>query len=166
MGTKSTYDMDNFLWKMENYFRTKGIVDDTVKEEARAKVARDNATGQSGGYVREFKELMLQVSEVAKKEVLLTFRNGLKSWVKQEVEQRGVQKLLEAMTDHKEDIDGNSNSDNSSNGKPQVGKKKPNRKIDNLKYFFWDGLHILKKCLKKFALSKKEKTVGKALGLG
>ncbi|MBA0669964.1 hypothetical protein Goklo_024190 [Gossypium klotzschianum] len=21
MGTKSTYDMDNFLWKMENYFR-------------------------------------------------------------------------------------------------------------------------------------------------
>ncbi|MBA0669966.1 hypothetical protein Goklo_024190 [Gossypium klotzschianum] len=87
---------------------------------------------------------MLQVSEVAKKEVLLTFRNGLKSWVKQEVEQRGVQKLLEAMTvvesmvklglgkdklgsfksekrgvckkDHKEDIDGNSNSDNSSLG--------------------------------------------------
>ncbi|KAH1082721.1 hypothetical protein J1N35_022482 [Gossypium stocksii] len=39
--------------------------------------------GTVGEYVREFKKLMLQ--------------NGLKSWVKQEVEQRDVQKLLEAM---------------------------------------------------------------------
>ncbi|MBA0817533.1 hypothetical protein Gohar_021280, partial [Gossypium harknessii] len=164
------------------------------EEEARAKVARDNTTGHSGGYIREFKELMLQVLEVTKKEVLLAFQNGLKPWGKQEVEQRGIQKLSEAMTvvesmvklglgknklgssksekrgvckkNHNEDVDGNSNGDNSSNGKPQVGKKKPNRKMDKLKCFFCDGPHILKKCLKKFALSKKEKPVDKALGLG
>ncbi|MBA0817532.1 hypothetical protein Gohar_021280 [Gossypium harknessii] len=134
---------------------------------------------------------MLQVLEVTKKEVLLAFQNGLKPWGKQEVEQRGIQKLSEAMTvvesmvklglgknklgssksekrgvckkNHNEDVDGNSNGDNSSNGKPQVGKKKPNRKMDKLKCFFCDGPHILKKCLKKFALSKKEKPVDKAL---
>ncbi|MFQ6653668.1 hypothetical protein Gotur_024943, partial [Gossypium turneri] len=117
------------------------------------KVARDNATGHSGEYVREFKELMLQVSEVTEREALLAFQNGLRRWVRQEVEQRGVQKLSEAMTvvesvvklglgkdklrsskseergvcerDHKEDIvDGNGNGDNGGNGKPRVGKKK------------------------------------------
>ncbi|MBA0880881.1 hypothetical protein Goshw_011461 [Gossypium schwendimanii] len=64
--------------------------------------------------------------------------------------------------DHKEDIvDGNGNDDNGGNGKPQVGKKKPKRKRDKLKCFLCNGLHMLKKCLKKSAL--KEKPVGKAL---
>ncbi|MFQ6660736.1 hypothetical protein Gotur_029140 [Gossypium turneri] len=136
---------------------------------------------------------MLQVSEVTKREALLAFQNGLKPWVRQEVEQRGVQKLSEAMTvlesvvklglgknklgsskseergvcemDHKEDIvDGNGNGDNGGNGKPRVGKKKPKRKRDKLKCFLYDGLHMLKKCPKKSAL--KEKPVDKALVLG
>ncbi|KAK5825957.1 hypothetical protein PVK06_020848 [Gossypium arboreum] len=38
--------------------------------------------------------------------------------------------------------------------------------MDKLKCFLYDGLHILKKCLKKFTLFKKKKLVGKALGLG
>ncbi|MBA0826496.1 hypothetical protein Goarm_011341 [Gossypium armourianum] len=54
--------------------------------------------GTVGEYVREFKELMLHFSNGTKKEALLTFQNGLKLWVRQEVEQRGVQKLSEAMT--------------------------------------------------------------------
>ncbi|MFQ6653665.1 hypothetical protein Gotur_024943, partial [Gossypium turneri] len=136
---------------------------------------------------------MLQVSEVTEREALLAFQNGLRRWVRQEVEQRGVQKLSEAMTvvesvvklglgkdklrsskseergvcerDHKEDIvDGNGNGDNGGNGKPRVGKKKPKRKRDKLKCFLCDGPHMLKKCPKKSAL--KEKPVGKALVLG
>ncbi|KAK8276572.1 hypothetical protein V6Z12_D10G208100 [Gossypium hirsutum] len=136
---------------------------------------------------------MLQVSDVTKKEALLTFQNGLKPWVRQEVEQRGVQKLSEAMTivesvvklglgrdklgsskserngvcemDHKEYmVDDNDNGDSSGNGKPQVRKKKPKRKRDKLKCFLCDGPHMLKKCLKKSALKKK--SVGKALVLG
>ncbi|MFQ6636690.1 hypothetical protein Gotur_012793, partial [Gossypium turneri] len=31
VGTRSACDVDNFLWRMENYFRAKGIVDDAVK---------------------------------------------------------------------------------------------------------------------------------------
>ncbi|MBA0788602.1 hypothetical protein Gotri_027502 [Gossypium trilobum] len=66
---------------------------------------------------------------------------------------------------HKEDIvDGNGNDDNNGNGKPQVGKKKPNRKRDKLKCFLCDGPYMLKKCLKKSTL--KEKLVGKAMVLG
>ncbi|MBA0755940.1 hypothetical protein Gogos_019918 [Gossypium gossypioides] len=47
VGTRSACDVDNFLWRMENYFRAKGIMDDAVKgqfylkfseEEARAKL--------------------------------------------------------------------------------------------------------------------------------
>ncbi|MBA0708009.1 hypothetical protein Golax_020003 [Gossypium laxum] len=69
--------------------------------------------------------------------------------------------------DHKEDVvDGNGNGDNGGNGKPRVEKKKPNKKRGKLKCFLYDSPHILKKCSKKSVLSKKEKQVGKALGLG
>ncbi|MBA0754149.1 hypothetical protein Gogos_020990, partial [Gossypium gossypioides] len=164
-----------------------------TEEEARAELQWITQRGTVREYVREFKELMLQVSDVTEKETLLTFQNGLKPWVRQEVEQKGVLKLSEAITvvesvvklglgkdklessksvergvcemDHKEDIvDGNGNDNNSGNGKPRVGKKKPKRKMDKLKCFLRDSPHMLKKCLKKSAL--KEKPVGKALVLG
>ena len=241
VGTRSACDVDNFLWRMENYFRAKGIMEDAVKvntasmfltdiallwwrgrttdkrqgeigtwqefqcelkgqfypefaeEEARAKLQEIMQRGTVREYVQEFKELMLQISDVTDEEALLAFQKGLKPWVRQEVEQRGVQKLSEAMTvvesvvklglgkdklgssksdgrggcerDHKEDrVNGNDNGDNGGNGKPRVGKKKPKRKRDKLKCFLCDGPHMLKKCLKKSAL--KEKPVGKALVLG
>ncbi|MBA0818312.1 hypothetical protein Gohar_022015 [Gossypium harknessii] len=31
VGTRSACNVDNFLWRMENYFRAKGITDDAVK---------------------------------------------------------------------------------------------------------------------------------------
>ncbi|MBA0696000.1 hypothetical protein Goari_002590, partial [Gossypium aridum] len=31
VGTRSACDVDNFLWRMENYFCAKGIVDDAIK---------------------------------------------------------------------------------------------------------------------------------------
>ncbi|KAH1063820.1 hypothetical protein J1N35_028807 [Gossypium stocksii] len=69
-----------------------------IEEEAQAKLQGIKQCGTVGEYVREFKELMFQVSNVTEKEVMLAFQEGLKPWVRQEVEQRGVQKLLEAMT--------------------------------------------------------------------
>ncbi|MBA0848368.1 hypothetical protein Goshw_001204 [Gossypium schwendimanii] len=66
--------------------------------------------------------------------------------------------------DHKEDNDGNGIGDNGGNGKPRVGKKKPNRKRDKLKCFLCNGPHMLKKCPKKSAF--KEKPIGKPLVLG
>ncbi|KAK5839754.1 hypothetical protein PVK06_008591 [Gossypium arboreum] len=136
---------------------------------------------------------MLQVSDMTEKKTLFAFQEGLKPWVRQEVEQRGFQKLSEAMTvaefvvklglgkgklgssksnvrgvcegNHKEDKDdSNGNNDSGGNGKPRVGKKKPKKKRDKLKFFLYDGPHMLKKFLKKSTLKKK--SVDKALGLG
>ncbi|MFQ6631429.1 hypothetical protein Gotur_009423, partial [Gossypium turneri] len=123
-----------------------------TEKEARAKLQGIMQWCTVGKYAREFNELMVQVSDVTEKEALLAFQNGLKPWVRQKMEQRGVQKLLEAMTvvesvvklglrkdkfgsskleergvcekDYKEDVDGNGNDDNSGNGKSRVGKKK------------------------------------------
>ncbi|KAK5841938.1 hypothetical protein PVK06_004264 [Gossypium arboreum] len=224
VGTRSACDVENLLWRMENYFRAKGIMDDAGKVELQIKgnvrlehgkvptrVERTvlpgffeketweklqgiTQRGTVGECVREFKKLMLQVSDVTEREAMLAFQEGLKPWVRQEVEQRGVQKLSEAMTvavsvvklglgkdklgssksekkgvcegNHKEDTDeyGNGNGNNGGNGKPRVGKKKPKRKRDKLKCFLCDCPHILKKCPMKSALRKKP--VGKALGLG
>ncbi|KAH1031635.1 hypothetical protein J1N35_043809 [Gossypium stocksii] len=67
--------------------------------------------------------------------------------------------------DHKEDIvDGNGNEDNDGNGKPRVGKKKPNKKRDKLKSFLYNGPLMLKKYMKKSTLN--QNPVGKALVLG
>ncbi|KAG8477100.1 hypothetical protein CXB51_030729 [Gossypium anomalum] len=91
VGTRSAYDVDNFLWRMENYFRAKGIVDDAGKgqfypefaeEEALAKLQGITQRGTVGEYVREFKELMLQVSDVTEREAMLAFQEGLKPWVR------------------------------------------------------------------------------------
>ncbi|MBA0818496.1 hypothetical protein Gohar_021271, partial [Gossypium harknessii] len=191
VGTRSSFDVDNFLLRIENYFSAKGIVDDAVKicpnfteEEVQANLQGITQRETVGEYVREFKELMFQVSDVTEKEAFLAFQNGLKPWVRQEVEQRDVQKLSEAMTviesvvklglgkdklgsskskergvcekDHNEDIvDGNGNGDNSGNGKPRVRKKKPKRKRDKLKCFLYDCPHMLKKCLKKSTFKEK-----------
>ncbi|MBA0817531.1 hypothetical protein Gohar_021280 [Gossypium harknessii] len=156
MGTRSTYDVDNFLWRMENYFRTKGIVDDAVKVNIASMFLIDIVLLWWQGRTTDKRQKAMTVVESMVK--LGLGKNKLGS---SKSEKRGVCKK-----NHNEDVDGNSNGDNSSNGKPQVGKKKPNRKMDKLKCFFCDGPHILKKCLKKFALSKKEKPVDKALGLG
>ncbi|KAG8473198.1 hypothetical protein CXB51_035215 [Gossypium anomalum] len=106
VGIRSTCDVDNFLWRIENYFRTKGIVDDTVK-------------GIVGEYVRKLKEIMFQVSDVIKKEALLAFQNGLKQWSGKDKlgssksEERGV-----CEKDHKEDKYDNGIDNNNGNGKP------------------------------------------------
>ncbi|MBA0555716.1 hypothetical protein Golob_025876 [Gossypium lobatum] len=88
VGTRFTYDVDNFLWRMENYFYAKGITDYTVKvqdkrhseirtwqefqcklkgqlypeftkEVAQAKLRWLTQQDIVGEYVRKFKELML-----------------------------------------------------------------------------------------------------------
>ncbi|MBA0877232.1 hypothetical protein Goshw_016251 [Gossypium schwendimanii] len=56
-----------------------------TEEEARAKLQGITQRDTVGEYVREFKELMLQVLEVNEREALLTFQNGLMPWVRQEL---------------------------------------------------------------------------------
>ncbi|MBA0634179.1 hypothetical protein Godav_022289 [Gossypium davidsonii] len=93
VGTRSACDVDNFLWRMENYFcRTTNKRQDEIgrwqefqcelkgqfypefiEEEARAKLQRIKQWGTVGEYVREFKKPMLQVTDVIEEEALLAF---------------------------------------------------------------------------------------------
>ena len=133
--TRSTKDIDNFLWDMEQYFRVMGIVKDATKvstalmylvdiallwwqrrcnetrpegatittweefqwefrqqfypeyaeDEAQAKLHRLTQRGEVREYVREFSELMLQISNLGERETLFSFMDGLKPWAKQEL---------------------------------------------------------------------------------
>ncbi|KAK5824749.1 hypothetical protein PVK06_019533 [Gossypium arboreum] len=175
--------------RMENYFRAKGRITD--KRQGEIGTWEKFQCELKGQFYPEFaEEEAREISNVTEREAMLAFQEGLKPWVRQEVEQRGIQKLSEAMKvavsvvklglgkdklgsskpegkgicegNHKDYTDEYGN--NGGNGKPRVGKKKPKRKRDKLKCFLCDGPHILKKCPMKSALRKK--LVSKALGLG
>ncbi|MFQ6643683.1 hypothetical protein Gotur_017712 [Gossypium turneri] len=208
VGTRSACDVDNFLWRMEHYFRAKGIVDDVDKVNTASMFLIDIAllwwrgrtTDKRQSEIGTWQEFQCELKgqfylEFAEEKARAKLQ-GITQWGtvgEQEVEQRGVQKLSEAMTvvesvvklglgkvklgsskseergvceiDHKEDIvEGNGNGNNGGNEKPRVGKKKPKRKRDKLKCFLCDAPHMLKKCPRKSAL--KEKPVVKALVLG
>ncbi|KAK5839586.1 hypothetical protein PVK06_008391 [Gossypium arboreum] len=151
LGTRSACDVDNFLWRMENYFRAKGITNDAVKiylefaeEEAQVKLQEITQWGTMGES-HDGSEIHGQAW--SKKDKLGSSKS----------EERGLCKK-----DHKEYVfDGNGNGDNGSKGKPRVGKKKPNRKGDKLKCFLCNGPHMLKKCPKKSAFKEKMQVIVK-----
>ncbi|MFQ6637233.1 hypothetical protein Gotur_013189 [Gossypium turneri] len=68
-----------------------------AEDEARAKLRWLTQRGIVREYVREFSELMLQISDLSKKEAFFSFTDGLKLWAKQELQRRGVQELTNAM---------------------------------------------------------------------
>ncbi len=47
--------------------------------------------------MREFSELMLQISDLSENEVFFSFTDGLKPWTKQELQRQKVQELTNAM---------------------------------------------------------------------
>ncbi|KAK8307358.1 hypothetical protein V6Z12_D03G189900 [Gossypium hirsutum] len=68
-----------------------------AENEARTKLQRLTQKGIVREYVREFSELMLQMSDLSENEVFFSFTNGLKPWTKQELQRQKVQKLTNAM---------------------------------------------------------------------
>ncbi|KAH1130040.1 hypothetical protein J1N35_001418 [Gossypium stocksii] len=50
VGTRSAYDVDNFLWRMENYFRPKSIMDDTGKVKTASLFLTDR--GEVGSLIK------------------------------------------------------------------------------------------------------------------
>ncbi|MBA0753963.1 hypothetical protein Gogos_021890 [Gossypium gossypioides] len=78
-GARSASEVDNFLWAMEQYFRTMNIEDDVTKyveDKARAKLRRLTQRGTISEYVREFSELMLQISNLSEKEAFSPLQMG------------------------------------------------------------------------------------------
>ncbi|MBA0735182.1 hypothetical protein Gogos_019050 [Gossypium gossypioides] len=82
-GARFVSEVDNFLWAMEQYFRAMSIEDDAIKYaevEARAKLRLLTQRGTIREFVREFSELMLQISNLSENEAFFSFTDGLKPW--------------------------------------------------------------------------------------
>lgn len=145
-GERSAKDVDNFLWGVEQYFISMGIVDDAKKistgsayliedallwwrhrcldqedgaittweefwdefrkqfypeyvvEEAWSKLRHLEQKGELREYVREFQQIRLTIPKLDAKEGFRHFVDGLKPWVKLELQRRGIRDLKEAMT--------------------------------------------------------------------
>ncbi|KAH1106686.1 hypothetical protein J1N35_010454 [Gossypium stocksii] len=128
--------------RMENYFRAKGIMENVVKIKV---------VGQIGS------EIMRCLRAVKMSKAITVVKSMVKLSLKKEKlessksEEKGLYER-----NHKKDNNSCSNGNYCGNGKPQLGKKKPNKKRGKLKWFLCTSLHLLKKYLKKFVLSEKE----------
>ncbi|KAK8309297.1 hypothetical protein V6Z12_D02G116900 [Gossypium hirsutum] len=106
-----------------------------AKDEARAKLRRLAQQGTVRGYVQEFSELMLQISDMGEKDGFFSFMDGLKPWAKQELQYRGVQELTKAMSvaESLAEFGGKKDNHNSSkprfnqNGNSEGNKERPTR---------------------------------------
>lgn len=154
-----------------------------AEDEARAKLRRLEQKGEIKEYVRSFSELMLQIPSLSESEALFQFMDGLKPWVKMELQRRGCQDLMKAMStaesliefkkvdkseskSHGKGSSGGADKDkgkqvNRPSHKPNSNKEKPaqggetSQKKDrpSPKCFICDGPHYARECPKRSILS-------------
>ncbi|KAK8346069.1 hypothetical protein V6Z12_A07G190200 [Gossypium hirsutum] len=95
-----------------------------AEKEARAKLRRLTQQGTVRDYVREFSELMLQISDLNEKEAFYWFEDGLKMWAKQELHRLDITELTEAMAKAENFYDvGGRKFDNNDSYKPKSRPK-------------------------------------------
>ncbi|MBA0814710.1 hypothetical protein Gohar_020520, partial [Gossypium harknessii] len=117
-----------------------------AKDEARVKSRRLTQQIIVMEYVREFSELILQIFDLGEKETFFSFLDGLKSWAKQELQQKDKfesSKPKEKGNYGGDEGHGENRNVNGCNGKPHNRKWKSNNKPKGpMKCFFCEGLHM------------------------
>ncbi|XP_068667837.1 uncharacterized protein [Aristolochia californica] len=71
---------------------------ENIKYLARKNLKRLKHTGSIREYVNQFTALLLNISDMAEKDKLLFFIDGLQPWVEQELQRRGVQDLATTLS--------------------------------------------------------------------
>ncbi|XP_077217959.1 uncharacterized protein LOC143852459 [Tasmannia lanceolata] len=71
---------------------------ENVEFLARKNLRRLQQTGTIRDYVKQFSALMLDIKSMSEQNKLFQFLEGLKPWAQTELQRRGVQNLVEAMT--------------------------------------------------------------------
>ncbi|XP_016684229.2 uncharacterized protein [Gossypium hirsutum] len=126
-GPRSAREVDNFLWELEQWFQgelKKQFYPQYAEKEARAKLRRLTQQSTVRDYVREFSELMLQISYLNEKESFYWFEDGLKMWAKQELHRLGITDLTVAMVEAENFYEvGGRKFDNSDASKPKPRPK-------------------------------------------
>ncbi|XP_057994453.1 uncharacterized protein LOC131174696 [Hevea brasiliensis] len=118
-GARNAWEIDNLLWGLEQYFCALRVDEDAHKvdhaplylaesamvwwqrrmadmekaDEARAKLRRLTQNGTLREYVKEFSEVLLEIPDYPDQEALFSFKDGLQTWVKLEIERSGAQDL-------------------------------------------------------------------------
>ncbi|KAF2285582.1 hypothetical protein GH714_005632 [Hevea brasiliensis] len=91
-GTCSIKTWDEFKREPKKQFYPENAAD-----EARAKLRRLTQKGTIREYVKEFSEVLLEISDYPNQEALFSFKDGLQTWVKLEIERRGAQDFAAAI---------------------------------------------------------------------
>ncbi|XP_019238284.1 PREDICTED: uncharacterized protein LOC109218379 [Nicotiana attenuata] len=109
---RNAQDVENFIWKMEDYFEHLNLVDEAAKiraatmrqfypqnvvNEARRKLRELKQTTSIREYVKEFTKLILQIPNMSSDDLLFYFMDGLQNWAKQELQRRQVKDVDEAI---------------------------------------------------------------------
>ncbi|MBA0876482.1 hypothetical protein Goshw_014653, partial [Gossypium schwendimanii] len=153
-GTRSTRDKNNIFGGIEQYFYAMGIKDDAIKEEARAKLCQLTQQSIIQEYVKDFSELMFQISDLSMVETESFFEIGPR---KDKFEIFKPKKMSNGRGDPEEEREvknGNGDNDkNDSNGRSHNGKWKPNNIMGTVKCFLFNGSHMVRDCSRKFVLS-------------
>ncbi|KAJ4970917.1 hypothetical protein NE237_004016 [Protea cynaroides] len=113
-GTRDAKVLENFIWQMEQYFKASKMEDDDEKELkkelkhqflpenveylARKSLKRLRHTGSIRDYVKQFTTLMLDITDMSKKDRLFFFMDGLQKWAEHELTRQGVKDLASALT--------------------------------------------------------------------
>ena len=77
-------------WEQFKSELRKQFVPHNANDEVRSKLRRLRQTGSITDYVKEFTTLMLEIPDVSDDQLFFDFKDGLKDWVKLELDRRGV----------------------------------------------------------------------------
>ncbi|GMJ01033.1 hypothetical protein HRI_003772500 [Hibiscus trionum] len=91
-GGTSVQAWDEFQTEFKNQFYP-----GDAEREARFKLRHLKQEGSIRDYVREFRELQLQIPDLSEKDALFHFMDGLKPWVCTELDRRDVKELSKAI---------------------------------------------------------------------
>ncbi|KAL0411790.1 UNVERIFIED_CONTAM: hypothetical protein Slati_3768700 [Sesamum latifolium] len=118
-GARDAKEVENFLFDMEQYFLAANVEDEArkvstatmyltairvqffpenVEYNARRALRKLEHTGSMQDYVKAFSALMLDIRDMSEKDKLFTFMEGLKPWVRVELQRQRVTDLGSAMT--------------------------------------------------------------------
>ena len=91
-GERPVTTWDEFVGELRQQFKP-----EYAEDEARGKLRRLTQRGRVQDYCREFSKLLLMIPDMSEREALFSFMDGLKPWVKTELQRRGVQDLSRAI---------------------------------------------------------------------
>ncbi|KAH7681712.1 Saposin-like protein [Dioscorea alata] len=169
-GTLTINTFDDFKMELKKQFYP-----ENAENEARAKLRGLSCKNSIQEYVKEFSEVLFEITDYPNKEALFVFMDGLQHWARLEIQRSGAQDLATAITIAESLIEfkkpektksfkdkgfkgkngGKSKKENFSKfSKPKEGRNTPESKEHPpLKCYFCDGPHFTRNCPNKSKIS-------------